>query len=91
MSSTKTKPREKELSSFEIGKDLFGRYGSGRRDTARHQQELYRKKLRMHKSERDIGLEVLEGIREIKRGRHGRVMTVSSVSRPHKKVGSRKS
>lgn len=34
-------PRE-ERSSFEIGKDLFGRHGSGRRDTARRHRELYR-------------------------------------------------
>ncbi len=31
-----------EQSSFEIGKDLFGRHGSGRRDTARRHRELYR-------------------------------------------------
>lgn len=33
---------KEERSSFEIGKDLFGRYGSGRRDTARRHRELYR-------------------------------------------------
>lgn len=33
---------QEERSSFEIGKDLFGRHGSGRRDTARRHRELYR-------------------------------------------------
>ncbi|HXZ46905.1 MAG TPA: hypothetical protein VEH02_09290 [Pseudolabrys sp.] len=31
-----------ERSSFEIGKDLFGRHGSGRRNTARRHRKLYR-------------------------------------------------
>lgn len=30
--------------------------------------------------ERDIGLEILEGIREIKRGEHGRVVTLPPVA-----------
>ncbi|HWQ70237.1 MAG TPA: helix-turn-helix domain-containing protein [Patescibacteria group bacterium] len=34
----------------------------------------------MAKATRNIGLEILEGIREIKRGEHGRVMTVPSVA-----------
>src|SRR5574341_264928 len=34
----------------------------------------------MVKRKRDIGLEILEGIREIKRGEHGRVINVPSVS-----------
>lgn len=33
---------QEERSSFEIGKDLFGRHGSGRCDTARRRRELYR-------------------------------------------------
>lgn len=33
----------------------------------------------MAKTKRNIGLEILEGIREIKRGQHGRVTTVPSV------------
>ncbi len=90
MSSTNTKRRKKKLSSYEIGKDLFGRYGSGRSDTARRYRELYRAKLRMRKSKRNIGLEILKGIREIKRRRHGRVVTVSSASGTRKKAGSRK-
>ena len=36
---------------------------------------------------RNIGLEILEGIREIKRGEHGRVTTVPSVSSVRKKAG----
>ena len=34
----------------------------------------------MPKRKRNIGLEILEGIREIKRGEHGRVINVPSVS-----------
>lgn len=34
----------------------------------------------MAKSKRNIGLEILRGIREIKRGEHGRVITVPSVA-----------
>ena len=34
----------------------------------------------MAKEKRNIGLEILEGIREIKRGEHGRVINVPSVS-----------
>lgn len=32
------------------------------------------------KTKRDIGAEILEGIRQIKRGKHGRVLTVPPVS-----------
>ncbi|MCU1264895.1 MAG: hypothetical protein JWM21_1213 [Acidobacteria bacterium] len=34
----------------------------------------------MAKSKRNIDMEILEGIREIKRGEHGRVINVPSVS-----------
>ncbi len=34
----------------------------------------------MARATRDIGLEILEGIREIKRGEHGRVITVPPVA-----------
>ena len=41
----------------------------------------------MAKAKRDIGLEILEGLREIKRGEHGRVITIpctlSSLHRPN--------
>jgi putative transcriptional regulator len=36
---------------------------------------------------RDIGLEILEGIRELKRGNHGRVITVPSISSIREKTG----
>ena len=36
---------------------------------------------------RDIGQEILDGTREIKRGEHGRVTTVPSVSRIREKTG----
>ena len=41
----------------------------------------------MAKSKRNIGLEVLEGIREIKRGEHGRVINVPSVSSIRESTG----
>lgn len=34
----------------------------------------------MAKSKRNIGFEILEGIREIERGEHGRVITIPAVS-----------
>ncbi len=34
----------------------------------------------MAKSKRNLGMEILEGIREIKRGEHGRVINVPAVS-----------
>ena len=41
----------------------------------------------MAKAKRNIGLEILEGIREIKRGEHGRVTTVPSVSSIRERMG----
>ena len=41
----------------------------------------------MAKTKRNIGLEILEGIREIKRGEHGRVSTVPSVQSIREKTG----
>ena len=41
----------------------------------------------MASQKRNIGLEILEGIREIKRGEHGRVTTVPSVSDVREKTG----
>lgn len=41
----------------------------------------------MAKAKRNIGLEILEGIREIKRGEYGRVTTVPSVQRIREKTG----
>lgn len=41
----------------------------------------------MAKSKRNIGLEILEGIREIKRGEHGRVITRPSVGAIREKTG----
>lgn len=45
----------------------------------------------MRKNKRNLGSEILEGICEIKRGRHGRVVKVSSISSARKKSGLRKS
>jgi len=41
----------------------------------------------MAKAKRNIGLEILEGIREIKRGEHGRVTIVPSVSSVRERTG----
>ncbi len=41
----------------------------------------------MPKAKREIGLEILEGIREIKRGEHGRIINVPSVSAIREKTG----
>jgi putative transcriptional regulator len=41
----------------------------------------------MAKASRNIGLEILEGIREIKRGEYGRVITVPSVTSIRERTG----
>jgi putative transcriptional regulator len=41
----------------------------------------------MASRKRNIGREILEGIREIKRGEHGRVTTIPSVSSVREKTG----
>lgn len=41
----------------------------------------------MTKSPRNIGLEILEGIREIKKGKYGRVRTLPAVSDIRKRTG----
>ena len=41
----------------------------------------------MAKSKRNIGMEILKGIREIKRGEHGRVITVPPVSTVRESTG----
>jgi putative transcriptional regulator len=41
----------------------------------------------MTKSKRNIGKEILEGIREIKRGEHGRVFNVPSVTKIRERTG----
>ena len=41
----------------------------------------------MSKAKRNIGLEILQGLREIKRGDHGRITTVPSVSSIREKTG----
>jgi len=41
----------------------------------------------MTKDRRNIGLEILDGLREIKRGEYGRVTTVPSVSSIREKTG----
>ena len=41
----------------------------------------------MPSRKREIGLEILEGIREIKRGDHGRITNVPSVSAIREKTG----
>ena len=41
----------------------------------------------MAKAKRNIGVEILEGIREIKRGEHGRVVNIPSVSSVRERTG----
>lgn len=41
----------------------------------------------MARAKRNIGLEILEGIREIKRGEHGRVITVPPVTAVRESTG----
>ncbi len=41
----------------------------------------------MPRAERDIGAEILSGLREIKRGEYGRVITVPSVSDIRRRTG----
>jgi putative transcriptional regulator len=43
-------------------------------------------RLRMAKGKRDIGREILEGLREIKRGRHRRVVNLPSAARIREKT-----
>lgn len=42
----------------------------------------------MTKSKRNIGMEILKGIRELKRGEHGRVINVPPVSAVRESTGS---
>ena len=41
----------------------------------------------MAKAKRNIGLEILEGIRDIKRGEHGRVINIPSVASVRERTG----
>ena len=41
----------------------------------------------MNKVKRDIGQEILEGLKEIKRGEHGRVINVPNIAEIRKKSG----
>ncbi len=41
----------------------------------------------MAKAKRNIGREILEGLRQLKRGEHGRVITVPSVSNIRERTG----
>ncbi|MDE3001574.1 MAG: helix-turn-helix domain-containing protein [Gemmatimonadota bacterium] len=41
----------------------------------------------MNEIKRDVGLEILEGLRELRRGEHGRVINVPDVIRIRKEAG----
>jgi putative transcriptional regulator len=41
----------------------------------------------MAKAKRNIGLEILEGVREIKRGEHGRISNIPSVTTVRERTG----
>lgn len=45
------------------------------------------RKLKMTEQEWDIGAEILEGLRELKRGEHGRVINVPDVAAIREKTG----
>lgn len=47
----------------------------------------FQEALRMAKTKRNIGREILDGLREIKRGKHARVVNVPDVSKIRKKTG----
>ena len=44
-------------------------------------------RLRMTRERRDVGREILEGLRELKRAEHGRIVTVPDVTAVRKKTG----
>src|SRR5262245_36715916 len=50
-------------------------------------RRLYRRRKSMAKRKRDIGEEILEGIRQIKRGEHGRVTVLPPVAEIREKTG----
>ena len=54
-------------------------YAKNVAETIRRTCFVRSRKRSMAKAKRNIGLEILRGIREIKRGEHGRVVTVPSV------------
>ncbi len=41
----------------------------------------------MPRGKRNVGLEILEGIRELKRGEHGRITTAPSITAVRKRAG----
>jgi putative transcriptional regulator len=45
------------------------------------------RKLKMPKAKRDIGREILQGLRQTKRGQHGRVINLPSVASIREKTG----
>jgi len=47
----------------------------------------FERRLKMAKSKRNIGIEILEGLREIKRGEYGRVINIPEVRSIRKKTG----
>ena len=48
---------------------------------------LFERRLKMIEEERDIGAEILEGLRELKRGEYGRVINVPDVAVIREKTG----
>jgi len=49
--------------------------------------EKFGRRLKMDEKERDIGAEILEGLRELKRGEYGRVINVPDVAVIREKTG----
>jgi putative transcriptional regulator len=49
--------------------------------------DRFGRRLRVAKAKRNIGREILQGLREIKRGQHGRVVSLPSVASIREKTG----
>src|ERR1035437_7784547 len=49
--------------------------------------DRFAKRWRMARKSRDIGAEILQGLREIKRGEYGRVSNVPDIARIREKTG----
>jgi putative transcriptional regulator len=49
--------------------------------------DRFAKRWKMARKNRDIGAEILQGLREIKRGEYGRVISVPDITRVREKTG----
>ena len=56
-------------------------------DIAAHDLRQIRKAGKMAKAKRNIGAEIQQGLREIKRGKFGRVINIPDIAETRKKTG----